>query len=132
MLLDEIKKAMRHNSQPLVSDAFEHLKVLSETKFFVAYPSFEIERLYFNKNCAHILDKDKELIETAAKVYFSGSFNSNPQNPNIVVTFEKKKVRGVQVSLMKCIFGFNLNLIIKTFTGWQYLCGRKNRPTRIG
>lgn len=102
MLLDEIKKVSEHNSQPLIPRAFKHLEVLNDSEFFVAYPKFEKEWLYFNNHCAHKLDKEKGLIENAAKVYFSGFYKSNPTNPNIVVSFEKKKVLGTQVSLMKC------------------------------
>lgn len=112
--------------------AVAQLATLDESHFFLAYPNFVETWIHFNKKYAHKLDKDDEHIKFAAEKYFLDLFENNRSCPNVDVAFEEKQVRGIQVSLMKCVFGFNLNLIIKTFIGWLDLCGneKKRRPNR--
>lgn len=116
-----------HNDKNSITLAVEQLKTLEEFHFFRTYPLFVKNRSEFCKKYAHILDNVDEHMKNAAKWYFSTIFNEDAECPNVVVDFEEKQVRGVQVSLMKCVFGLNLNLIIKTSIGWLYLCGKDNK-----
>lgn len=104
--LAEIKRAEKHihKAKQSIQMAAEHLKALFDSHFFIAYPKFDKTAIHFNKTHAHVLDQDNEFMKEAVEGYFFQLFNGNPNCPNVDVDFEEKRVPGIQVSPMKCVF----------------------------
>lgn len=130
-LMPKIKVAQLYQSQKYIRTAAEWLEELHKSKFFNAYYCFFDDYSEFHENYAYTTDKDDIRMRKSAETYFSNLFETDSDCLKVKVDVVKKEVRGVQVSLMKCVFGLNLNIIIKTFIGWLYLCGHHNKNGQI-